>query len=151
MTQSPGSLFIWEDYSENIHTKKPKSVPIFQGLPSQKSACGGLKPLPRLMPAQQRRSVSVHKQGKGVFVCAEYLYVQSTVVVADIQRWRFLSHNPLVWREAVWALCCVLVKELRWLLVSGTSCRFQSLTRQRWPKVADSHDFWSRGANTIYI
>lgn len=38
-------FFTLKDCSENIHTKKPKGVPIFQDLLSQKSsACGDLNP-----------------------------------------------------------------------------------------------------------
>lgn len=52
------------------------------------------------MPGQQR-SVSLHKQGKGAG-----LYVQSTVMVAHIQRWGFLlCSSPSVMGNSVSAMC----------------------------------------------
>lgn len=58
-------VFTWKDCSDNIHTKKPKSVPAFQDLPSQNSsACGDLNPRPLLdIGMAQRRpgSTSTNK------------------------------------------------------------------------------------------
>lgn len=102
-------FFIWKDYSENIHTKKPKSVPIRQDLPSHKSsACGDLSPCsPFVVRMAWRRpwSTSTSKVKKTFAKWCQYL--QSTLVLAlQIFRDQDLCYMaPQGHRGAAWALC----------------------------------------------
>lgn len=77
--------------------QKLKRIPIFQDLPSQKSACGGLNSCPMLGigMAQVRLMLMSRNKLKKPLLSDD---LQSTFVVctADIQRQRLVLHSPCV-------------------------------------------------------
>lgn len=90
-------LFIWKDYSENIHTKEPKTVSILQDLPSQKSSmCGDLSPCSLLDVGMARRRPGSTSTNKVKNLCQVMSVVAKHLgaCTADIQRPGPLWHGP---------------------------------------------------------